>query len=202
MHAPDVRSRPAPSQRPAFPPQSRNGPSSTASSFARRCEVFSVCFRRSRGIGGAMHISSAAIKRPLIAACLMMLCGSTEAADDCSVADVLVNSWVRMARNHSSGLPTTKATRRELEFKTNDQVALKGYSYSPPSRRKRNGCEALHPSPAGKRIFGGAVGRDCKWSGARCKAGSVCVRVSRICLRKHRPSNRGGDSKRHRRNHR
>ena len=81
-----------------------------------------------------MHISSAAIKPLLIAVCLMMLCGSTEAADDCAVADVLVNSWVRMARNHSSGLPTTKATRRELEFKTNDQVALKGYSYSPPSQ--------------------------------------------------------------------
>ena len=39
-----------------------------------------------------------------------------------------------MARNHSSVLPTTKATRRELEFKTNDHVALKGYSYSPPSQ--------------------------------------------------------------------
>jgi len=80
-----------------------------------------------------MHILSAALKPRLVAVCLMVLCGSTEAADDCSVADVLVNSWVRMARSHSSGLPTTKATRRELEFKTNDQVALKGYSYSPPS---------------------------------------------------------------------
>ena len=38
-----------------------------------------------------MHISSAAIKRPLIAVCLVMLCGSTEAAEDCSVADVLAN---------------------------------------------------------------------------------------------------------------
>ncbi len=70
-----------------------------------------------------------------------MLCGSTEAADDCSVADVLVNSWVRMARNHSSGLPTTQATRRELEFKTNDQVALKGYSYSPPSQESETAAK-------------------------------------------------------------
>jgi hypothetical protein len=67
-----------------------------------------------------------------VAACLMMVCGSTEAGDDCFVADVLVNGWIRMARSHSSGLPTTQATRRELEFKTDDQVALKGYSYSPP----------------------------------------------------------------------
>ena len=80
-----------------------------------------------------MPISSAAVKRFLIAVCLLMLCGSTEAADDCSVADVLVSSWVRMARSHSSILPTTQATRKELEFKTNDHVALKGYSYSPPS---------------------------------------------------------------------
>ena len=77
---------------------------------------------------------------PLIAVCLMMLCGSTEAADDCSVADVLVNSWVRMARNHSSGLPTTKAIRRELEFKTDD-VALKGYSYSPPSQESETAAK-------------------------------------------------------------
>ena len=88
-----------------------------------------------------MHISSAAVKPPLIAVCLMMLCGSTEAADDCSVADVLVNSWVRMARYHSSGLPTTQATRRELEFKTNDQVALKGYSYSPPSQESETAAK-------------------------------------------------------------
>lgn len=87
-----------------------------------------------------MHISSAAVK-PLIAVCLMMLCGSTEAADDCSVADVLVNSWVRMARSRSSALPTTQATRRELEFKTNDQVALKGYSYSPPSQESETAAK-------------------------------------------------------------
>ena len=87
-----------------------------------------------------MHISSAGVKPPLIAVCLMMLCGSTEAADDCSVADVLVNSWVRMARSHSSGLPTTKAIRRELEFKTDD-VALKGYSYSPPSQESETAAK-------------------------------------------------------------
>jgi len=71
----------------------------------------------------------------------MMLCGSTEAGDDCSVADVLVNSWIRMARSHSSGLPITKATRRELEFKTSDQVALKGYSYSPPSHESETAAK-------------------------------------------------------------
>lgn len=79
-----------------------------------------------------MRIPSAAVKPSLVAACLMMPCGSAEAADDCSVADVLVSGWVRMARHHASGLPATKATRKELEFKTDDQVALKGYSYSPP----------------------------------------------------------------------
>src|SRR5688572_1012973 len=88
-----------------------------------------------------MHIPSAAVKPSLVAVCLMMLCGSTEAADDCSVANVLVNSWVRMARNHSSGLPTTKATRRELEFNTDDQVALKGYSYSPPSQESETAAK-------------------------------------------------------------
>jgi hypothetical protein len=36
-----------------------------------------------------MHIPSAAVKSRLLAVCLMMLCGSTEAADDCLVADVL-----------------------------------------------------------------------------------------------------------------
>jgi hypothetical protein len=88
-----------------------------------------------------MRIPGAAAGSPLIAVCLMMLCGSTEAADDCSVADVLVNSWVRMARNHSSGLPTTEATRRELEFTTDDLVALKGYSYSPPSHESETAAE-------------------------------------------------------------
>jgi len=80
-----------------------------------------------------MHIASAAVKSSLVAVCVMMLCGSAEAAEDCSVADVLVNGWVRMARSHSPGLPTTSAIRRELEFETNDRVALKGYSYLPPS---------------------------------------------------------------------
>jgi alpha-beta hydrolase superfamily lysophospholipase len=64
----------------------------------------------------------------------MILFGCTEAADDCSVADVLAQSWVRLARNHSAELPATTATRRELEFRTDDQVALKGYSYSPTSQ--------------------------------------------------------------------
>jgi len=87
-----------------------------------------------------MRVPSAAVKA-LVAVCLTMLCGSTEAGDDCSVADVLVNSWIRMARSHSSGLPTTKATRRELEFKTSDQVALKGYSYSPPSHESETAAK-------------------------------------------------------------
>ena len=88
-----------------------------------------------------MRIPSAAVKAPLVAVCLTMLCGSTEAGDDCSVADVLVNGWIRMARSHSSGLPTTRATRRELEFKTSDQVALKGYSYSPPSHESETAAK-------------------------------------------------------------
>jgi len=46
-----------------------------------------------------------AVKRPLIAVCLMMLCGSTEAAE------------------------------------TNDQVALKGYSYSPPSQESETAAK-------------------------------------------------------------
>ena len=80
-----------------------------------------------------MQIQDATARPALVALCLLMLFGSAEAADDCSVADVLVNSWVRMARSHSSAWPTTPATRRELEFQTHDRVALKGYSYSPPS---------------------------------------------------------------------
>ena len=80
-----------------------------------------------------MHVPSAVVKPALVIGSLL-LCGWTEAADDCSVADVLVQGWVRMARNHASTLPTTQATRRELEFKARDQVALKGYSYSPPSQ--------------------------------------------------------------------
>ncbi|HEX2541388.1 MAG TPA: alpha/beta fold hydrolase [Caldimonas sp.] len=75
------------------------------------------------------------LTRRLLAVCSMMLLGSTtDAADhDCSVADVLVDGWVRMARSHSPALPVTEALRRELEFRTDDQVVLRGYSYSPPS---------------------------------------------------------------------
>ena len=61
----------------------------------------------------------------------MTLCGSTEASEDCSVADVLVNGWIRMARANVSAPPTTMATRTEREFKAKDEVVLKGYSYSP-----------------------------------------------------------------------
>ena len=88
-----------------------------------------------------MHISSGGSGKLLRRVLDDPLPGSTEAADDCSVADVLVNSWVRMARYHSSGLPTTQATRRELEFKTHDQVALKGYSYSPPSQESETAAK-------------------------------------------------------------
>ena len=79
----------------------------------------------------------------------MILCGSTEAADDCSVADVLVNSWVRMARYHSSGLPTTQATRRELRVQDPRSSRTEGLFVFPAVSRKRNSCEALYPSPAG-----------------------------------------------------
>jgi alpha-beta hydrolase superfamily lysophospholipase len=88
-----------------------------------------------------MHTPGVAVKPALVAVCLMVLCSSSQAADDCSVADVLTQSWVRMARNHSPGLPTTQATRRELEFRTDDQVALKGYSYSPPSRESETAAK-------------------------------------------------------------
>ena len=76
---------------------------------------------------------SAAVQASLATLSLMLLCAPAEAADDCWVADVLVNSWVRLARSHSSALPTTNAIRKEVEFKTSDEVALKGYSYYPPS---------------------------------------------------------------------
>ena len=82
-----------------------------------------------------MHVPGGVVK-PALVVCSMLLCDGTEAADDCSVADVLVQGWVRMARNHSSTLPTTPAIRRDLEFTARDQVALKGYSYSPPSQEK------------------------------------------------------------------
>ena len=51
--------------------------------------------------------------------------------EDCSVADVLVDGWIRMARANVSAPPTTGATRTEREFKAKDGVVLKDYSYSP-----------------------------------------------------------------------
>jgi hypothetical protein len=78
-----------------------------------------------------MHVLNATFNARVVAICLLALCGSTDASDDCSIGDVLVNSWIRMARTNVPGPPTTKATRRELEFKAKDQVVLKGYSYSP-----------------------------------------------------------------------
>jgi len=78
-----------------------------------------------------MHILSATLTSRLAAMSLSTLCVSTQASDDCSVADVLVNLWISSARGYSSVLPTTAANRKELEFKTGDQVVLKGYSYCP-----------------------------------------------------------------------
>jgi pimeloyl-ACP methyl ester carboxylesterase len=89
-----------------------------------------------------MNTPSAAVHLSLVAFCSMMLCGPAEAANGCAVADVLVDGWIRMARSHSPALPTTKAIRRELEFKADDHVELSGYSYSPPSRE--NGTAAKH----------------------------------------------------------
>ena len=66
----------------------------------------------------------------LVALILSTLCVPTQASDDCFVADALVNLWIRSARGHSALLPTTAATRRELQFTTQDQVVLDGYSYS------------------------------------------------------------------------
>ena len=65
--------------------------------------------------------------------CLLTLCSSTAASEECSVADALVEGWIRMARASVSAVPTTTATRTEREFKARDAVVLKGYSYSPAS---------------------------------------------------------------------
>ena len=88
-----------------------------------------------------MNIPSAAVRRSLVAVCSMMLCGSAAAADGCVVADALVDGWVRIARSHSPAWPTTRAIRRELEFTADDQVALSGYSYSPPSRENETAAK-------------------------------------------------------------
>ena len=79
--------------------------------------------------------------REVVTLCLMLICVSVQAADDCSVAHVLVKGWVRMARNNASAFPTTKAIRTELEFKADDQVALKGYSYAPPPRESETAAK-------------------------------------------------------------
>ena len=67
----------------------------------------------------------------LVAAGLLTLCGASEALEDCSVADLVVNRWVGRARAKAPALPTTQATRREIEFRAGDHVVLKGYSYAP-----------------------------------------------------------------------
>ena len=81
-----------------------------------------------------MHVRDARFEAPLVAICLLALCGSARAGDDCAISDVLVRSWIRMSRTHVPGLPASPATRRELEFEAGDQVVLKGYSYSPASQ--------------------------------------------------------------------
>jgi len=78
-----------------------------------------------------MRVRNPAFTARLVALCLMTLCSSTEASDACSVADVLVDSWIRMARANVSAPPATNATRTEREFQAEDKVVLKGYSYSP-----------------------------------------------------------------------
>jgi len=78
-----------------------------------------------------MRVRNRTFTARLVAVCLMTLCSSTEASDACSVADVLVDSWIRMARANVSAPPATNATRTEREFQAEDKVVLKGYSYSP-----------------------------------------------------------------------
>ena len=78
-----------------------------------------------------MRVRNSTFTTRLVAICLMTVCSSTEASDNCSVADVLVDSWIRMARANVSAPPATDATRTEREFKAEDEVVLKGYSYSP-----------------------------------------------------------------------
>ena len=78
-----------------------------------------------------MRVRNPTFTARLVALCLMTLCSSTEASDACSVADVLVDSWIRMARANVSAPPATNATRTEREFQAEDKVVLKGYSYSP-----------------------------------------------------------------------
>ena len=78
-----------------------------------------------------MRVRNSTFTAGLVAICLTTACSSTEASDNCSVADVLVDSWIRMARANVSAPPATNATRTEREFKAEDEVMLKGYSYSP-----------------------------------------------------------------------
>ena len=64
------------------------------------------------------------------ALCLATLCSSIDARADCSVADVVVDGWIRLARAHVSTPPATWARRTEHEFKARDDVVLDGFSYS------------------------------------------------------------------------
>ena len=85
--------------------------------------------------GAAMRAGSAMATLRLAVLCLLTLCSSTEANEDCTVADMLVDGWIRMARANVSATPTTTAVRTEREFEARDAVVLKGYSYSPASSR-------------------------------------------------------------------
>ena len=80
-----------------------------------------------------MRAGNARATARLAILCLSTLCSSTEANEDCTVADMLVDGWIRMARANVSATPTTTARRTEREFEARDAVVLKGYSYSPAS---------------------------------------------------------------------
>lgn len=48
---------------------------------------------------------------------------------DCSIADIFVNSWIRIAQANESALPVTTAMRKDLTFNASDGTVLRGYSY-------------------------------------------------------------------------
>jgi alpha-beta hydrolase superfamily lysophospholipase len=78
-----------------------------------------------------MHVPRPTFGARLVAVCLSTVCGATEGREDCSVADMLIDHWIRLARAHVSPPPTTPAIRKERQFQAEDGVVLEGYSYSP-----------------------------------------------------------------------
>ena len=93
-----------------------------------------ACVERLPGRCPASRTTRGPRKRSSIVRCtalyLATLCSSIDARADCSVADVLVDGWIRLARAHASAPPATQARRTEHEFKTRDDVVLNGFSYS------------------------------------------------------------------------